>query len=412
MLTVLVLEADYSAALTLLLRYPAPTVPYGPSTFVGDALYLRENLLFDGGDHIISKYSRRAPETTVTRKLPKKVKRARTAEQTAVQKTLTPQKALSPRLSAARILQNQGGIEGIIHEAAKGVYNQGEKWGVAKALRGAVQGLQSGNSSPRQRPEQSRWSLYSSRNVSDSPKDLIAKIETLEERNKSLAKLLEKAMEELWTQQRDRNQKPDETMGDALSLAIAKVQFVQVYLENSTMPLPSENLSPEETKNDASVETDVGVTSSSPGPPSHLNQSDGASDEKNFSEGLRTVEKAGSSAQWLAPGPAKPLPSTPKVNSPSKSRGLSPFSQARPALAQSSFSWMLGEDQHKSGFVSVSPFSSERSDGGRKETHLFGNQEREESRNRRGSKSRGKGGNNDDDADLFNVGTLQGGTSK
>lgn len=411
LLTIPVLEADYSAALTLLLRYPVPKAPYGASTFVGDALYLRDNLLLDGGDHIISKYSRRAPETTVTRKLPKKVRRARTAEQTTAQKTLAPQKAVSPRLSPARILQNQGGIEGIIHEAAKGVYSQGERWGVAKALRGAVQGLQSGNNSPKRLPEKSRWSFDSGKNISDNPKELIAKIQSLEERNKSLAKLLEKAMEELWTQQRDMNPKPNETTADALSLAIAKVQFVQVYLENPTMPLPSESLSPEEKNHDGLAESDALVTSSNPGPPSYRIQNDGASDEKSASEGTHTIGNDDSSVRQSAPASAKPLPSTPKVGSPSKSSGLSPFSKPRPALAQSSFSWMLGEDQHKSGFISASPFSSERSDGRRKGVQLFGDEKREGSRNRRGSKPNGKGDDSDDDrddGDAFSMGSLTG----
>ena len=405
LLTILVLEADYSAALTLLLRYPVPAAPYGPSTFVGDALYLRDNLLLDGGDHLISKYSRRAPETTVTRKLPKKVRRARTAEQTAAQKTLPSQKALSPRLSPAKILQNQGGIEGIIHEAAKGVYSQSERWGVAKALRGAVQGLQSGNNSPRRTPEKSRWSLDSGKNISDSSKDLIAKIQSLEERNKSLAKLLEKAMEDLWTQQRDMSPKLTETTTDALSLAIAKVQFVQVYLENSTMPLPSENLSPEEKNQDGPVESDAVLTSSGPVSPSYRIQNDGATDEKSASEGIHTVDIVDPSVQRSAAAPVIALPSTPKDGSPSKPSGLSPFSQPRPALAQSSFSWMLGEDQQKSGFVSASPFSS----GRRKAVQLFGEEKREGSRNRRGSQPNGNGDNSDDDKDVFTMGTLKGG---
>ena len=409
MLTILVLESDYSEALTLLLRYPVPTAPYGPSTFVGDALYLRDNLLLDGGDHIISKYSRRAPETTVTRKLPKKVRRARTAEQTAAQKTLSPQKASSPRLSPARILQNQGGIEGIIHEAAKGVYNQGERWGVAKALRGAVQGLQSGNNSPRRPSEKYRWSLDSGKDVSDSPKELVAKVQYLEQRNKSLAKLLEKAMEELWAQQRNTNEKPNETTADVLSLAIAKVQFVQVYLENSTMPLPSEDLSSEEAKHDAALETDVGMSSSRAGPPLCKAQSDGASDEKSISEGTCAVDP---SVQRSAPATAKVLPSTPRVGSPSKQSGLSPFSQPRPALAQSSFSWMLGENEPKSGFISPSTSTSERPDGRRKGVQLFVDEKREGSRNRRSSKLNGEGDDSEDDGDIFITGALKGGRVK
>ena len=409
MLTIIVLESDYSEALTLLLRYPVPAAPYGPSTFVGDALYLRDNLLLDGGGHIISKYSRRAPETTVTRKLPKKVRRARTAEQTAAQRTLSPQRASSPRLSPAKILQNQGGIEGIIHEAAKGVYNQGERWGVTKALRGAVQGLQSGNNSPRRPPEKYRWSLDNGKSVSDNPKELIAKVQYLEERNKSLAKLLEKAMEELWAQQKNTKEEPNETTSDVLSLAIAKVQFVQVYLENPTMPLPSEDPSSEETKHDVVAESDAGMSSLRAGPPPHQVQSDGASDEKSTNEGTCAVDP---SVQRSAPSTAKVLPSTPRVGSPSKQSGLSPFSQPRPALAQSSFSWMLGEDEPKSAFVSPSTSTSERSDGRRKGVQLFVDEKREGSRNQRGSKVNGEGDDSEDDGDIFITGALKGGRLK
>ena len=375
-------------------------------------MYLRDNLLLDGGDHIISKYSRRAPETTVTRKLPKKIKRARTAEQTAAQKALLPEKASSPRLSPARILHSQGGIEGIIHEAAKGVYHQGERWGVAKALRGAVQGLQSGSSSPRQRPQNSRWSLDKGQTVSDSPKDLMAKVQYLEDRNRSLAKLLEKAMEDLWTQQRKTDQKSNETTADALSLAIAKVQFVQVYLENATMPLPPEDISPEETKSNGVVETHSVSPSPRSGASRYHIQSDGATDENLDSQITHSVETMTAPVDSSAPATAKTLPSTPRVGHRSTASGLSPFSQARPALAQSSFSWMLGEDQKKSGFVSASPFLSERSDERRKGFQLFGDDKSESRRNRQASNSNGNGGDSDDDEDVFTIGTLKGGRLK
>ena len=375
-------------------------------------MYLRDNLLLDGGDHIISKYSRRAPETTVTRKLPKKIKRARTAEQTAAQKALLPEKASSPRLSPARILHSQGGIEGIIHEAAKGVYHQGERWGVAKALRGAVQGLQSGNNSPRQLPQNSRWSLDKGQTVSDSAKDLMAKVQYLEGRNRSLAKLLEKATEDLWTQQRDADQKPNETTADTLSLAIAKVQFVQVYLENPTMPLPPEDISPEETKSNGVVETDSVSPSPRSGTSPHHIQSDGATDENTESQINHSFETMTAPVERSAPASAKPLPSTPRFGNLSGASGLSPFSQARPALAQSSFSWMLGEDQQKSGFVSASPFLSERSDERRKGFQLFRDDKSGDRRNRKGSNSNGNGGDSDDDEDVFTIGTLKSGRLK
>ena len=43
-----VIEADNSTALGLLLRYPVPELPQSPQTFVEDAIYLRQNLNVDG----------------------------------------------------------------------------------------------------------------------------------------------------------------------------------------------------------------------------------------------------------------------------------------------------------------------------------------------------------------------------
>ena len=50
-----VLEADYSVALQLLLKYPAPEAPHGPHTFVDDAVYLKDHLNFSGGTNLILK---------------------------------------------------------------------------------------------------------------------------------------------------------------------------------------------------------------------------------------------------------------------------------------------------------------------------------------------------------------------
>lgn len=374
--------------MTLLLRYPAPPPPHGPLTFVSDALYLRDNLLLDGGDHIISKYSRRAPETTVTRKLPKKVKRARTAEQAAAQN------AVSPKLTPAKFLKDQGGIEGIIHEAAKGVYNQGEKWGVGKALRGAVQGLQAGNVSPRP-PHRSRWSLDNGQMISDRPIDMIAKIEALEQRNKSLAKLLENAVDELWVQQKDIHQREDEKAVDALSLSIAKVQFVQVYLENSTIPLPAEVISTEGSEGGRGVTVSKGGASASQSPrPSQIEGSTEAEDASDRNTGRASALSVPNAAILPIASP----PSTPKIGSPPKPPSSSPSHQARPTLAQSPFSWMLGEEKQKSNFVSASPFQPEKRDPTGRVGNLFGE-----------SGKNGDAEAGEKDEDVFTIRTLKGG---
>ena len=264
------------------------------------------------------------------------------------------QKVAVPSMSPSRFLQEQKGIEHIIQEAAKGIYLRGEKWGVAKALRGAVQGLQSGSASPRSSSEKSRWSLDSGKVVSDdASRDLVAKIQALEKRNKSLASMLEKAMDELWIQQKDlQPQMGKEGGSDALSLAIAKVQFVQVYLENASMPLPAEML---DITNIDNVVPETGLSSPQPGhktPPSTLAEQ--IIDEKPLLTRTKPKFQRSPSKPSLSSSPFQEPATPPK-----------PGHKTRPPLSQSPFSWMLGEEQRKSGFVATSPFASSTTSRGR-----------------------------------------------
>lgn len=354
----IVIEADYSAALTLLLRYPAPVFPQGPPTLVGDALYLRENFLVDGGTHIILKYSKRLPGSQSVKT--KKGRRRRG------QKQNDRSELNSLRISPAKFLQEQGGIEGILQEAARGVYNRGEKWGVTKALRGAVQGLQSANSSPR--GNGSRWGLDQDKSNIDDVAHATTRLHELEQRNKALAKLLEKAMEDLWIQQREfTKDKRTEDAADVISLAIAKVQFVQVYLENPTMPFPTET-SAEEISEKTEQETSVGsitkdgtndtnaapliVTNSGPLIDAEMCESQPDATSGSSQDAPPTV---------LVNHPIiDPSDSKPQLTVPKQRQDKISFQQPRPSLAHSSFSWMLGEDQRKSSFVSATPFPSER----------------------------------------------------
>ena len=340
------------------MRYPTPAAPHGPETFVTDALYLRENLLLDGGDHIISKYSNKSPETTVTRKLPKKVRRARLADREAAQRgsISDPSGLISPA--------SQKGIESIIQDAARGLYHTGEKWGVSRAIKGAVQGLQAANASP----------LRSSRRSSDSAA-LLKRIERLEERNSVLSKMLAKAMDELWTQHKDKIKPGEEGKGasDSLSLAIAKVQFVQVYLENSSMQLPAEMASSSEQQQQQQQQAPA------PAPPPYREATSNSSQNANTS-GVRievptgektlptsTPSHAGLSSTTDGPAPDPDGPQTP-INSKHK---------IRPSLTESPYSWMLGEEQTKSDFVPTSPFLSGQMSSRNRRTNLFGDSQGE-----------------------------------
>lgn len=406
-----VIEADYSAALTLLLRYPAPLFPQGPPTLVGDALYLRENILMDGGTHIILKYSKRLPGSQSVKT--KKGRRRR------VRKQNDRSDLNSLRISPTKFLQEQGGIEGILQEAARGVYNRGEKWGVTKALRGAVQGLQSANSSPR--GNGLRWVLDQDKINAGDDSHATTRLHELEQRNKALAKLLEKAMEDLWAQQREfTKDNRTENAADAISLAIAKVQFVQVYLENPTMPFPTET-SAEEIPEKAEQEISSGSmtkdgTNEAKAALLAATSSDTFIDPKiGESQPEATIGRSQASEPTdptlSVNHPINdPTDSKPQLTVPKNRQDKVSFQQPRPSLAHSSFSWMLGEDQRKSSFVSATPFPSERRIAARGKTgFLFGDDDEKVEGSTRDSHSLSKVKEQEKNNEVISLGVLSSG---
>ena len=297
--------------------------------------------------------------------------------------------------SPAKFFQEQGGVEGILQEAARGLYSRGEKWGVAKALRGAVQGLQTGSNSPK---------MPTDANIaSDASPDLTTRIRALEQRNQALAKMLQHAVEDLWTQQKTLYEAEAKSAADAVSLAVAKVQFVQVYLENSTMPFPAEQVTSEESKSTDSASA--------------------ARDEtgKVADEGARSVTEISEAGRNRSPDPQVPTEASrqDESNSPTHKNvpvriqptdasleatrdppttdrpGPYPFHHPRPSLTQSSFSWMLGEDRRQSSFVSASPFPSEKRIARGKAGFLFGDDKDEGSKH--SGKPKGQRGENWED---------------
>jgi TBC1 domain family protein 5 len=399
-----VMDADVNEALMLLMRYPCPSDPNGPQTFVHDAIFLKANTDVDAGISVVTKYSGHAPPRII-------LERPMTPEQLSQSDTPDSRRARSPFDSPAAAANT---VETVLHDAARGFLNRGERWGLNQALRDAVgevrknvQGLNSGRGSPRTgslsgiRPLHRTTRSDVSTNIAAN---VLRKITALEERNKQLAKMLEGAVGELWKFEKDASEKK-EVEGDslqALSMAVAKVQFVQVFLQDATLPLP-----PEETENVAS---------------------DPPNDETSAES---TEEKALSPKVEPAPEPPQPQPSPmmkptddftaaptrspsipiPRILRPSSTQpphqglpttllspehasaptaaGLSTTSSAslstslssRPRLEQSSFSWMLGQaHEDRSGFVTASPFSPHEkrwnaAHGGSEKGFLFGEED-------------------------------------
>ncbi|KAI4147434.1 MAG: hypothetical protein L6R39_003118 [Caloplaca ligustica] len=382
-------RADYSEALALLLRYPVPPPPNGPATFVADALYLRENISHGGGAHIVHKYSGRSLNEGKDGRKPK----ARSGKRLKHVRGPENSKTSSPARAASRLLQQQGGIDTIIQGAAMGVYSQGEKWGVNKALRGAVEGLQSAQ----RQVDAPRWSLDKGSHV-PSESDRASEIRTLEQRSKGLAKLLENAIGELWEQQRQCSHDKEEAVANALSVAIAKVQFVQVYLENPTMPFANEH--PEGRPVNAESREDVAAKDAPASEPQPVGSP--ASDKRpnpQQSTALDPVSSHLGMDQSPTDESGDPTDAAAEIKVPKNRPPQLPFHRPRPTLAQSSFSWMLGEDQRKSSFVSPTPVPAERRAAREKAEFLFGDGKADT-----GGKETGKS----EDDEVINLGTLKG----
>lgn len=355
-----VIEADYSVALQLLLKYPPPEGLYGPHTFIDDAVYLKNHLTPAGGSTLILKYTGKPPDSP-----------PKTSSQPSTPRSLglgIRQNALGLRspLSPQRFIQQQGGVEALFQGAAKGVLERGERLGINQAVRDALGEI-------RRNVSEAKTTMKASRDLFAEPgphNTAMQAVATMDQRNKHLASLLDETittLKTLATSDSDDKQKQSE----ALEIAAAKVQFVKIYLEDSTIALPEDEYFP--------------PAPSHPGPEAHP-QSPDPPTEAVAAMVISTPEMAvGSPTPIDAPQvpnntseyPAKditsnnghsdvmdtdPLSSTSRTATPTQATVLqrppAPI-PTRSSLAQSSFSWMLEPDQSASSKPDV--FGSQKS---------------------------------------------------
>ncbi|KAH7402334.1 rab-GTPase-TBC domain-containing protein [Phaeosphaeria sp. MPI-PUGE-AT-0046c] len=384
--------ADTNEAFGYLLRYPEPAEP--AYTFIKDALYLRDHLTPQGGAEIISRYGKQAP--TIEPEISSPIKRE-SSPSPSFTSSRTRRSIGSPR---GFVGQQGAGLEAMLQGAAKNVMERGSQWGVGKAIRDAVgevkknveayqSAANSGQSTPRAGGREFRKPAQLG--VTGSPRpgldrmpsaNAIRKAEGLERRNRNLAKMLETAVGELWEHHRQRAEEPgnkdDSTAGkdglEALSLAIAKVQFVQVYLEDSSIPLPDEST-------EQAASTKAAETLALPAPQSPL-------PERTSSAPPVTVKPPSELTSVDVPSVATPSTPSPRATSPpdiSKPAQLHPSStlspRSRPHLTSSNFSWMLGEDSASSNFAAGTAHSTFSSDEKRRmkgKGFLFGDDDEDE----------------------------------
>ncbi|KAI5814745.1 rab-GTPase-TBC domain-containing protein [Pyronema omphalodes] len=352
------IEADYSTAMQLLLRYPSPPVPV---SLIEDALYLRSNLNPSGGKYIIIKHSSRAPAP--------------------YQKKLPPQKPerrpLSPTMNS---LFQPGQIETIIQDAARNMIDRSEKWGVNRAVREAVvevkKGIQ-GQQRIAQIPRRGTPGSPMLKELEKKNKDLQTKLIEGGERRRRLARILQDSISLLDNE--------DPAVEDSQNAAWRiKIKHVQECLLDDSMPINQDITSIDSTP----FNTPPASTISTPrisaiGTPklvpfsSSSSLAGALSTPKSLSgqPPPAAVEVAKSSESTKSTPPPPPPPASPPagfVKTGFRNNTDLEFLGApkpRTSLAQSSFAWMLGDE-------TVSKYRSEFVAGEKK--GLFGEKEEDD----------------------------------
>jgi TBC1 domain family protein 5 len=348
----LVLEADYSTALTLLLRYPSPQ-PHEPQTFVYDALYLEQNPTAERGSFIISKYSGRPPES-------------KSRSQSGTRRKAFPwedfkrrNESSSPAHSPAQ--NNPKSLESIFQDVSQGFQRRTESWGVAKAVRGAVtearKNMQTMHYEPNLRAASSRHVTAASASeaqptVPTIPAATVAlesKIDSLEERNKALAITLREALNDLRSQL--ANVKDiDPGTNDSVKQALAKAESVHVCLQDPSVPVESTEQPPQV---DGTANCQSGLqktTEPTIGETKHDFETEGPSRTP-------TSTNTNTNGPTAESGTSKPVrvATANRMSTDKQAEGVratASRSNVRPSLTDAGFSWMLDGGRNLSGFVS------------------------------------------------------------
>ncbi|QPC73957.1 hypothetical protein HYE68_004709 [Fusarium pseudograminearum] len=325
------LEADYSVCLQLLLKYPPPSDDHGPHTFVDDALYLQDHLDESGGSYLIKKYTGRMPEVASPPQNSRNGTPSFRSFNSFKQKIPGSRSQVT---SPSRFIQQQGGMEALFQGAAKGakgVYERGEKLGINQAVRDAMGEI--------------KRNINEARSTPRSPQPLMSEGEAarslaaLENRNQHLSAMLDETVNSLKAISASSLEDKVKSL-ELIEVAAAKVQFVKIYLDDSSMEVPVlHSPPPEETPQEVVVaETTIVQPEPVPAVPTELDVSSpkmskpkpAPKEEPAQTPGLDQMKIVTTDdskpTRSLAPSRPGPVPT-------------------RSTLAQSSFSWMLEPDE-------------------------------------------------------------------
>jgi len=177
---------------------------------------------------------------------------------------------------------------------------------------------------------------------------LSRRIQELENRNKALAKMLDGALESLRTCKLDMaNEGKDD---DIYNISLAKIQFVSVYMADPEIPIPSVDLQLHGSGSNQSVDT---------APKSEVQEEKTKEEMDEIAEN----DKSTGVMPELSVGEDETRPGRKQDPKNAADAASQPKKALRPSLAESTFSFMLGENRHRSSFVSsVSDIPERRRD--------------------------------------------------
>lgn len=379
------LEADYTVALTVLLKYPAPGPPHGPHTFVDDALYLKDHYSAQGGSTIIMKYTGKTPSPTDQGPATPEAKFHGLSLRSRAHGSR------SPLRSPSRFIHQRGGVEALFQGAAKNVIERGEKLGINRAVRDAMGEIRRNMQDFQEtriralnhsisRSSTPRNDIFTSGSVLSPTGNERRTVAELERRNKQLALLLDEAITGLEELTASKLEGDKEKHLEAVALAAAKAQFVKVYLENSSLDLPDDDFKEDESSPQVLVDDAVPAPAAFSTPdraPGNINRETSpslmvAEDEMMVDpetagtpkigilrgadtptmEGLEHHQSPHSPSVLVSPPPPPPPAPATTASTPKQPQGpalLRPTPiPTRSTMAQSSFTWMLEPDQSPS----------------------------------------------------------------
>ncbi|KAK2737974.1 hypothetical protein FQN57_007328 [Myotisia sp. PD_48] len=339
------LDADYTSALSQLLRYPSPE-PIQPMEFVLDAFYLEANMTRAGASHLVTKYSGKSisQKAQINTSLGTGIGQLPLQRSSSTTRNFSTRTSMNGSPSKFSAKPNQKRFDNLFQDVSDGLYRRAEGWGVAKVVRGAmvearrnIQGMQSSSSTPAiLSPDSSSSGSPSPPRVSlTTARELSLRVSDLENRNRTLASMLGDALNSLKAYGSKREEGPAEGNIDEL---VTRFREIQVCLEDPTSQLPnwkqkstrpihgphedSTTVLTPKTQNQIALDVghDTTKENSRPTPITVTSK-----------ETLHSVRAGIPSIGIVKPMPIRPISS-------------------RTSLGESSFSWILGEEQTRPSF--------------------------------------------------------------